>query len=101
VIRAAQLLKERAEAFPDEASPWVQAMLRNTHEETAAKVAQTLKDDNFSAAARAVAIKLNPLSLSPVLEQFWALQLQEKEKEGQELLRQLGKQGVPLPFEVP
>jgi hypothetical protein len=100
VVRAAKLVKERAEAFPDEPTPWIYAMLKATHSETAARVAEALRTDAIQRLKRSMSLKLRPLNLTDALGQYWVLQLEGKDKEGEALLRTLGERGVPLPFEV-
>lgn len=100
VTTACRLLRDYAAAFPDEPSPWLWAMLSRTHPETAATVASGVRSDEVMRLARSIVVRLNPLGLSPALEEFWAAQLNQREQEGQTILRQLAERGVPLPFTV-
>jgi hypothetical protein len=100
VKRACQILKDQVAAFPDEPGAWKYVMLQTTHPETAAKVAEALRKDEVNRLVRAITVKLNPVTLPVMLEHYWELKLNGKEKEGLALLRSLGQQGVPLPFDV-
>jgi hypothetical protein len=100
VVRAAKLVKERSEAFPDEPTPLAYALLKATHPEAAAKVAEALRTDALQQVKRSIALQLKPLILSDALGQYWVLRLEGKDKEGDTLLRTLGERGVPLPFDV-
>ncbi len=100
VLRVCKLLKDRSEAFPDEPSPWMYAMLKTTQPDAAAKIAAGLRDDEIHRVMRGIAPKLKPLSLPEALERYWELTLEGKQKEGESLLRNMGERGVPLPFDV-
>ena len=64
------------------------------------RLADVLRKDEVNRAVRALTYKLKPASLPEALEHYWELKLEGKEKEGLALLRRLGEQGVPLPFDI-
>jgi tetratricopeptide (TPR) repeat protein len=101
VQRAAGLVKEEVETFPDEPTPWACVVLQATHPETAARARVALGKDEVGRLTRALALELSPVNLDAAIEEFWALKLAGKEAEGQAVLGRCAALGIPTPFDIP
>jgi len=97
VERAQKLVLETLKKFPENASEWHWAMLRATHPQESAKVAQLIQKDEFNRLERDFALHYSPFSGSSALNAYWAAHIAGKEKEGLEILKLTAARGVPLP----
>jgi tetratricopeptide (TPR) repeat protein len=99
VERAAALLKDNVARFPREPQEWWWAVLRATHPEEAAQVAQAVLRDDLGRIQRSINLKLSPVSGRTAFEAYWASQIAGKEAEGIAILKSYATRGVPLPFD--
>jgi tetratricopeptide (TPR) repeat protein len=100
VQRVFALLRERVQQFPDEPDTWTWAMLRGAYAKEAAEVARAILQDELGQLERAIHLRLEPMSATAALQEYWAKQIAGKEAEGIELLKRRAAQGMPLPFDL-
>ena len=97
VLQAIALGKEDVANFPawTGISEW--ALLRNTAPDTAAVIAQRLRENQTILAVDEFQFQINPLNAANVLEQYWTKKLMGDEKRASEIYQDAILEGVPLP----
>jgi len=99
--RAVELTEQQIDALPEEATITHWEMFRYTNSEMAGRVADIVRRDEARRINRSVAAKLNPLSASTAMAQYWSHMLAGEPEEGLAALERVSSQGVPLPMELP
>ncbi len=99
VRRAVDLVRQEAQAFPDEPSVWAWAMLKEPHPKDAALVAKALAGDDRGRLLQQLAQQVAPLNAPAVLNDYWLQRLAGNEAEARAVLQQAAQRGIPLPFD--
>src|SRR5262249_5560550 len=66
----------------------------------AGRMAEALRKDEAGRLARAITLRLSPVSAAAAYETYWALKLEGKEAEGRDVLRACAARRVPMPGEI-
>jgi hypothetical protein len=101
VRRIVAMALEDIRKFPDESSPWIWALLKNSHPAEAAQLAKAYLQDSVEQSGLAIAQRLNPLDGKTAFRAYWAKQMAGQEAEGIKILKVCAAQGVPMPFDLP
>ncbi|MCI0461313.1 MAG: hypothetical protein L0Z62_30565 [Gemmataceae bacterium] len=97
--RLVQLVLEYDARFPERPSPWIWVVLQAAGRDEATAVGRRVLEDQTSQISRALTLRVAPLDVANVLEDYWHKQLAGKEAEGRTLLQRLRELGVPLPLD--
>jgi predicted negative regulator of RcsB-dependent stress response len=101
VKRSIGMVLEDYTRFPKEPGEWSWIMLRDTHADVAARMAEALKTNERLRLERGLEAKVSPLNAVSALRRCWALEAEGKKAEIATVFRQCAQEGVPMPFETP
>lgn len=97
VQRAVEIVAENGKRFPNKATAWRWALLRNWRSDDAVALTKTLQADRVYEIEREIDLLLNPASTTLALDQYWTHLLAGEEEQGKALLRACAEQGAPVP----
>jgi hypothetical protein len=98
--RLVRMVTEYDGKFAERPKPWSWVLLGIVGSERTAQVAARVRADLVGELDRTITRRLSPLDASNALLLSWQQQIAGKEADGREILKQLSKQGVPLPVET-
>jgi hypothetical protein len=96
VKRAAELVLESQQKFPNSADAWDWSLLRYTHPDAAEQLAEQLKTDRYLAVSQEISDHISLLSASDAYEIAWLKRLQGKDGEAEAVLKSAKDAGVPM-----
>jgi tetratricopeptide (TPR) repeat protein len=95
--RALALSAEGLKAFPDDLGPATWAMLRGSNPAQAERLAVAIRKDRIGDLQRRIGRVMAPLEANGILNAYWLLRMDGKDKEAVALLKQEAPK-VPLPL---
>jgi tetratricopeptide (TPR) repeat protein len=102
VRRAVDLIREAYRKDPPyEAGAWSWSLVRASHPQDAAMMAQTYLKDESNQLSRAIKRRVEPCAASVPLDEYWTAQMQGKAADSRDVIKEYLARGIPLPIEAP
>ena len=88
---------EQWKTFPEDRGTSTWAMIQKAYPEEGKQLADAIRKDAVRKLEQSIQSALTPLSGTVALDRYWALRIDGKNAEANEVLKQTAAQGVPLP----